>query len=263
MPITWNVDKKVISEFAPFGENIIHPWGVETADSSAFFSLEDGVGYRYSLESFEQKRYEDTLITTLVCKMKEGKWKLECVETVGEELLNRKLTLTCLEESVFMDFVLRFRFLKNFFPRAEIAGNYFDHCDSNIYHQYETKVASLIGDRPLKVVVNSVTHPRCMTPKMYVRDRHDEWIVHARLLPNKWNYEVIKLCNRVVKTRPLPQWISRPLLKSKKIRDSLWYRGEVAPFKRGIMRYINPLAIPLVKLPKGEVLSWDVDVRWN
>jgi hypothetical protein len=49
----WHISHGVIDGVYVGGINIIYPWGIETADRSAFFSLERGVGYRYTVLSEE------------------------------------------------------------------------------------------------------------------------------------------------------------------------------------------------------------------
>lgn len=53
MSSLYHYQQAVLTEWRPnesFSESIIYPWGVETADSDGFFSLEQGVGYRYRVK---------------------------------------------------------------------------------------------------------------------------------------------------------------------------------------------------------------------
>ena len=247
----WKVAKNTISELLVNGENMIYPWGIETADSYAFFSLEDGLGYRYKVLEQEKKTTDNRFYQRIVVEMREGKW----------ELIRRKATLTCLEDSVAMDFVMRFRFRKKFFEKALIAGEIFSHKNTNIYYQYPVKEAALIGDTySVKIEAEKAECSEKMRPHMYVRDAENEWVVHARMLPSTADKQVIKLCNPWALSYPLPQFISKPILSIPFIKKELWYRGERQHYTNRIVRRINPMAYPLVRMPKGTKLNWEVTV---
>lgn len=257
----WFIERGTISKLFKDGENIIYPWGFETADSSAFFSLEEGIGYRHEILEKSINTTDISFNAQYVVRMKEGLWKLEIEDEIhSSNRISRKAILTCLEKSCFMDFVLRFRFRKSFYPIAKIAGKEIPHKNSNIYHQYPVLEAALPPNLHLRVV--DYCNSKQLSPFMYVRDLNDEWIVHARMLPCKWNKEVIKLCNAWAKTKPLPQMISKPLLAVDPIRNALWYRPERKPFTNKILKRINPSAIPIATLAKGEILNWHVEVMF-
>jgi len=259
----WKIENNCISKLDVKGDNLILPWGMETADSSAFFSLEDGVGYRYQMISREVDHTDQHYRGCYVVQMVEGKWKLNIEDKIlSEHSLHRTAKLLCLEDSHFMDFVMRFRFKKSYFPFAMIDGKKFQHANTNIYYQYPVREASLEGEKyQITLNVEEVQCPESLSPYMYVRDHEDEWVVHARMLPVNWDKEVVKLCNPWAKTRPLPQVLSNFLLAVPAIKKSLWYRGEKKPFTNRIMRRINPLACPIVKLKQGEELLWKVKVE--
>lgn len=195
--------------------------------------------------------------------MRQGHFKLELNEFLNESDILRELHLETLAQTRLMDFVLRFRFKKELFPLASIAGQTFEHNNTNIYHQFETREATLKGPQgEIKIRVEDVFCPPSFIPHLYVRDRGDEWIVHARLLPASWDRETIKLCNSFFKTSPLPQFLSRLFLAIPAVRKALWYRGERAPFKGKILRWLNPNAFAFCTLPRGEKLSWKVRMSW-
>lgn len=265
MMLRWKIERRVISELFFNNENVINPWGIETADSSAFFSLEEGKGWRYQIlkEDYllNDKQYRAELIT----RMKEGLWSLEIKDNISEpNCVARKARLNCLEDSFFMDFVMRFRFKKEFIQYAEIAGKRYYHHDTNIYYQYPAEAVFLKGrDFDVTISVIDKKVPDKMRCYMYVRDRADEWVVHARMLPCQWDKEVLKLCNVWAGTRPLPQVLTNIILKSEKARKRLWYRSESAPYKNKILRLINPNVFPMVRIGKGEELVWNITVQIN
>lgn len=252
---------RVINELTFKNKNIILPWGIETADMDSFFSLEKGIGYRYEegyfKEDFSRKQYHyETEI-----KMKFGHWKLEGTEHIeNDSQIVREATLTCLEDTWLMDFVMRFRFPREQFSIAEIAGKTIEFQGTNIYHQYPIDEVYLSG-KTLQCRIK-VIDKRChkkLQPVMYVRDsNHDEWIVHVRMIPVCSDIEIIKLCNSWYKTKAIPHWLSRIILKSEYLKKRLWYAGERKEFKSKLMRFINPNAFPMVRLKKGERLTWKV-----
>lgn len=261
--MSWKFEHNVLTELEIGGKNAILPWGIETADSSSFFSLEDGVGYRYQLEDFSHVIHESGANTSLISKMKQGRWKLECTDQIATRSVLRTAILTCLDDSVFMDYVMRFRFKKEHFHSATINGQTYTHKNTNIYNQHPVDHVSLDGITKLTVRIRDKKCPDSFVPMMYVRDRGDEWIVHARMIPRNGTFDVIKMCNRYMGTRPLPQWITKLLLIIPSIKEKLWYRGERSPYRNKVMRVLNPCAFSMVRLQKGETLKWDVEVSWN
>ena len=259
----WEVQNNTISKLYVKERNLIHPWGIETADSSAFFSLEDGFGYRYSLLGEEKYHDDKTFRYTCRVEMQEGSWDLFLYDRIiDNSRVLRTARLLCLKDSYFMDFVMRFCFHKHFFPKAQIAGYTYHHRNTNVYYQYPTSKVSLNGESEKIIIhVQKSSSPEQLKPHMYVRDNNQQWVVHARMLPTRWEKEVIKLCNNWAQTRPLPQCLSNLILSSKKAKKALWYRGERSPFTGKILKRINPAAFPMVLLKKGQELYWQVEME--
>jgi hypothetical protein len=260
--LKWEIKKNVITEIVLDGNNLINPWGIETADSFAFFSLEEGIGYRYHVieEKFNAGEKEYTSLSHV--KMREGEWKLNTKDELEGNKIIRTAELLCVEDSIFMDFVVRFRFKKEHFNEAQINGKKIIHTKSNVYHQYEVDKAQLTGaDYQVNV---RTTYSDCagkFRPHLYVRDHQDEWVIHARMIPNSSHKNVIKLCSRYFKTMPLPQFITNFILLSDKLKSYLWYRSEHLPYKNRIMKFFSPNAFPMIKLQKGQSLKWRVEVE--
>jgi hypothetical protein len=262
--LKWKIDKNVISELYYEGQNIINPWGFETADSSAFFSLEKGVGWRYEkleeIYDFDDFSFKANLTT----QMQEGKWKLNIDDKIiDDKIIERRVEAIILENSFFMDFVMRFRFKKEFIEYAKIDNKIIYHKNTNIYYQYSVEEVFLKGKEfDIKIGIIDKIVPEKMEPVMYVRDNNDEWVVHVRMIPKKCDKEVIKICTRWAGTRPLPQKLSNVLLKWKWLRKQLWYRGEKQPYKCRLFRkFINPCAFGMVKIKKGSKLMWKVKLE--
>jgi len=256
--LKWKLSKNLVSElYNNNGANFIHPWGLETADSWSFFSLEKGVGYRYSLLGESIEKQEKVLTQHLDIQFKEGRFSLVHKDQLDDKVIIRESDLIARSDSVFMDFVQRYRFKKEFFEYALIAGQKIVHTNSNVYHQFPVKEVVLKGtDLTIRISIDKVETANKFTPTMYVRDRGDEWIVHVRMIPSNDEFMVIKLCSRYFKTSPLPQWLTSAILFFPTIRNALRYRTERSPYKSRLMNFFAPNAFPMVRLKCGERLSW-------
>lgn len=247
--LSWEIENGIISNLTMGKDQLINPWGVETADSWGFFSLEKNIGYRH-FRSDEETRFDhkDSSINLKV-EMPEGNWRLSSADSLKLNSIVRTVRLQTLTESWFMDFVLRFRFKKSHFDFAEIAGQKIYHQDSNVYHQYPVREVWLHGPRyRICLKMLDVLHGHQLSPYMYVRDFKDEWVVHIRLLPSNNDRLVIKLCNQWSKTKPLSPFLNEELLKKAWVKKNLLYRSERQPYKNKFMRILCPNAFPLINL---------------
>ena len=194
-------------------------------------------------------------LAKFVVQMREGKWRLKIDERWDANTITRRHELVCLEDSHFMDFVVRYRFKKEFISKVFIANRELTFKNSNIYNQYEVDRVRLIGDG-LNMEVSILEAETCnkFTPMMYARDCGDERIIHCRMIPKDFDKEVIKLCVPWY-NRAIPQWMSNILLSTTPLRNYLWYHGEKKPYKFP-MNKIAPNAFPIVKLNKGQQLQF-------
>lgn len=260
--LKWKIENNVISSLSFEGMDLINPWGVETADSWAFYSMEKNIGYRYQELAFTRDLSDAKYTTSQHIKMKEGEWKLSTTDEIIDHSVIRTAELVCVEDSILMDFVVRFRFKKKYFNQAMIADQKIPHTMSNVYHQYVTNEATLEGEN-LKLTVNiigSETSGR-FTPHLYVRDHQDEWVVHARMIPNSSDKDVIKLCSKYFATSPLPNIMTKSFLSFSNVKDYLWYHSEHSPYKNRLMKFFSPNAFPMIRLKKGQSLKWRVGVK--
>lgn len=242
--IEWNIN----------GENIIEPWGFETADSYSFFSQETG-GYRNKIVERKVEATKTQNNAMYVVEMGEGRWRLNISEKTDGRRILRRHTLTILEDSFLMDYVSRFCFRKKFFDIAVINGREIQHRKTNLYYQHPVREVELRGDRySVKIKIDSSINAGKFREHMYVRDYEDVWVVHARLLPIKWDKEVIKICRRWY-NKAIPKNISGILLRCRQIRDYLWYRGETRQPNFPVNAY------PIVKLAAGDVLELTTEVE--
>lgn len=262
--IKWEIKNNVIYSLFVQGCNVINPWGIETADSWAFFSQEKGIGYRYTLINQSSEVGEKFYRTSQEIKMQEGHWILDTEDIIIGNKVRRTATLKCVEDSTFMDFVIRFRFKSSFFKQAKINDKTYKHVGSNIYHQHIAKSAELAGPNigtTVKIIEFNCAEK--FIPHMYVRDHLDEWVVHARMIPKINDKVVIKLCSKYFKTSPLPLWLSNTILAIPTVKERLWYRSEHSPYKNKIAKVFSPNAFPMVVLKKGESLKWVVEVAFH
>ncbi|HVY81199.1 MAG TPA: hypothetical protein VG994_09485 [Steroidobacteraceae bacterium] len=261
--LSWNVERGVIRELRKDGTNLILPWGIETADSSGFFSLEPGIGYRHTRLAEHSRADERSSSTQALVAMPEGLWNLTLEDRIeASDLISRTAALTTVDDTVLMDFVVRLRFRKSLFHTAHIADRTLEHRASDVYNQYPVRSARLDGrDFSVRIDIEESQCTPALVPMLYVRDHADEWIVHARMIPCRYHKEVIKICNGWAGTRSLPLWLSRALLAVPGVRSRLWYRNERRPYPRLMRRLFNPNAFPLALLPKGESLRWRLRVQ--
>lgn len=244
-------------------ENIVYPWGAETADSDGFFSLDPAAGYRYRVISQTLETNGQYISSEQEIVMRNGHWRLMTNDRVQENLVCRRLQFEAIEDCLQMDFVMRFRFKKVFFTHAMINGMKIIHCNSNVYHQFPVHSASLhstMGE--MKITLGDYETNGHFLPELYVRDRGDEWIVHVRMMPVHHDVKIIKMCNRYMRTKSLPQWLTTLILMIPGVKKELWYRGERRPYLSLLGRVLNPNAFALGKVGKGEKLTMNVECQW-
>ncbi len=258
--LEFNIRKQVLCELFLDKNNIIFPWGFETSDSWSFYSMEDGLGYRYDEKVLNEKIEVNKYNRESEIYMREGSIDLKIEDHLEKNCIIRSAQSVCLEDTYLLDYVLRFRFKKRLFKYALIGNEKIEHKNQNIYHQYPVDCIRLVGeDLSLNIGIEESIVPDKMAPFMYVRDQKDEWVIHARMLPVTHDKTVIKLCNSWYKTKPIPSSVSKLILSSKRIKKYLMYRGEKGPyFKFPLMRFVNPNAFPLVFLKKDTQLKWKV-----
>lgn len=261
----WTIENNTISALDFSGTNLIKPWGIELADSSSFYSLEDGFGLRYQILDQSLSSGDRTFKAKVKTRMSEGEWELSINDSiVDDKTVVRQSKLHCLKDTALMDFVVRFRFQSQYFNRGAISGREYEHRNTNVYYQFPTDRASLFGNKcSVTISILDCEMPSSFSPHLYIRDQEGEWVVHARMLPNAYDKVVIKLCNPWYDTRPLPQKVSDGILQIPGMKKALLYRCERNPYKGRIMRRINPQAIPIKWVKAGTTLFWKVQMKVN
>lgn len=262
--ISWKIKDNIISEISLQNEpNIIEPWGVETADSWSFFSLEKNVGYRYHTTSEQVEALTTSLKQSKEIEFSSGRFKLISEDLIVDNKICRTSELIAESDLDLMDFVQRYRFKKEFFSCALINGQKIVHRNTNVYYQFPVKEVELHGNYRIKIKILEQETAGKFQPTMYVRDRGEEWIVHIRMMPVQYASVVIKLCSSLFKTSPLPSWLTHIILSVPGVYNRLLYRGERTPYRSKIARLFSPNAFPMARLKKGERLYWKSVMEWH
>ena len=239
------------------GENVIYPWGIETADAWAFFTQEWG-GYRHQILKQHGEEGDDFNCSEFVVQMREGRWHLKIDESWNTNTITRRHELVCLEDSWFMDFVSRYVFKSSSFQKAEIAGLIIPHQNYYRNYQHPVRQVRLFGaDLEVTVDLIDVEAPEKFSPFMYVRGAQDSWVVHVRLFPANFERKVVKMVNGVKMATPIPQTLANILLAIPPIRNKIWYAGDHGDWSWPI----NGLG--LVLLPKKSAIKLESKVRFK
>lgn len=250
-----NFDKEgFIRELLINKKNVIFPWGIETADSKGFFSLnEEGVRQKIISKNFHLKNKR--LVGKIKARLPFSLWELKIDESFNKKII-RKHELTCKENCQFNDFVSRFVFRKEFVKEVEIAGKKLIHRDTRFKYEYPVKSVKVSLKGGGKIIINLKKYKtiKFLEPTIYVRDLKDRWIVHIRLFPKNPEIKQIKITRKSF-NKALPQRFSDLILRSKRIKEFLWYRGRTKRFSP-----INAMGLVLAK--KGDVLMLETEVRY-
>lgn len=201
-------------------------WGAETADRKSFFTLtERHRGCEHETQSCLPM--EHGFRRRVEARMGEGHWAMDIETRVQDNKISIKQSLTCIEASVFQDFVVRFKFDKASFEEGRIGGRSIRHANTNIWNQYPVNVATLSG--PNGTVTIRVGH--CETAgkfrqELYIRDEPASWIVHARFIPlEPSDLYWIRWGNRFFNWS-LGDAASRRILRLRWLKNMLWYLAE-------------------------------------
>lgn len=237
-------------------DNLVYAWGIEFADAKSFFSLEWD-GWRTKKKVHEVHTSRNAARALLSVDLLEGSFLVLDETRITGNTIVREATLTAVEDSFLMDFVVRYRFTKRAFHHAYIGDRVLEHHNTNIYYQYPVTSAALYGEEfAVDVTMHDVEMAGIFSPFMYVRDWQDEWIVHCRLLPKVVAREVVKL-NAPWYNRALPESLGNTLLRFPVFKKRFWYRAEKKRYAAWDIasRFFRPSAYPLAMLKKGQRLK--------
>ena len=202
----------------------------------------------------------------LIKKKKSINYKIQIKSVDGRYLLkgyelktNRKILRTniikAIHNTYIMDYVIRYRFKKKYINYVLINNKKYFHNNRNNYFQKKTKRIILVSSNfVIKIILDKINLPsKKFYQVMYARDEKNEWIIHIRILPKKFDKFVIKICNKWFNTQPIPQFITNFLIKYKFIRQYLLYKPEKKPYQNFIMRgFLNLSLIPVTLIKKDK-----------
>jgi hypothetical protein len=158
--------------------------------------------------------------------MSEGHWSMDIETRLHDGRISIAQSLTCIDRSVFQDFVIRFKFADSSFAEGWINNCRITHQNRNIWHQHEASEVRLLGKRGIIRLSMRGTYADKFRACMYLRDEPGSWIAHARLVPREpCDLYWIRWANRFG-TLSLSDLWSRRLLRSQWLKDRLWYLAE-------------------------------------
>ncbi len=171
-----------------------------------------------------------------------------------------KLRIQALDEILLQDAVIRLVFDKAAIKYGRIADKTVHHTNSDKYRLYPTNKVTLIGKDGVTIYVtlDHADGAGRFDPYMYLRDRGDHWIIHARMLPSAPVDQVwLRWANRFF-TLSAPGWFSALLWRMPVFKKLLWRLRE----RMG--RHCPEIqAVPLNRLKAGQSLSMEVTCHFQ
>lgn len=252
MRITSDTTKGFFKTLRVAGQNCINPWGIEAADSaSAFRWSEKPLRLKQNFTPRKQSESESQGDIDVIAS--EGEWHITYDETMSENVITRTHSLEAVTDTYLLDFVSRYRFKKKWFDSAKINRMDITKPLPFAYYQFRTKQAELFGQLTARVNVIDVNNAGLFDQVMYVMEKKDEWVIHARLLPKKASRYILKLCTPWF-NKAVPDILARPFIRIEWIRDYLLYRGERILYKKP-WSALAPNVYKLAFLPRGTKIT--------
>jgi hypothetical protein len=234
-----------------FGSIQFGPWGFEASDRVSF------------LTTSEQSRHVEVLEHPNRFLFAEGKWALEYQtrQESHEPTLRINAQFTALRDGLLQDAVIHLVFDKSAFAYGEIANRRINHRNRDKYRLYPVNHVRLCGaEHSVDISLDHSEGTGRFTPYMYLRDRGDHWIVHARLLPDvKRDIDIVWLrwANRFF-TLSAPDRLAKLLWQMPGGKAVLWRTreklGRLCP---------EVQAVPLNRLSAGQTLELGVSCRFR
>ena len=234
-------------------------WGIETSDRLSFFTLTEK-GQNYNIISDTTSKLSDnSYYRELEVKMGEGHWKLLITTKVYQNKFCMKTKLIALTNSIFQDFVHRYRFNQEAFNYGIINNNKILFTGSNIWYQYNIRSASLYNQSFISSIKTvDFTTNNYFTPEMYVRDEPSGyWIVHSRFIPKSPDLFWIKWDTRFGRIINIKGQLAKLFLSNKHIKKALWYRAEKVGGRPNI------IALGLTKMKKGDEVELHTECSFD
>ena len=230
-----------------FGDISFADWGIECSDRHSFVTLTDTPRNAHN--------------TGNIWYLSGGRLKIDLkTHLVGPRCLAVSASFTALDDIMLQDAVIRFVFAKTGIDHGIIADQSFKHANSDKYRLYPVRQAELVSHANHRAVLTLTRSDGAgrFAPYLYLRDRDDHWIIHARLLPCGPVDQVwLRWANRFF-TLSAPDWVAKRLWRIGPVRRFLWRLRE----RRG--RHCPEIqAVPLNRLKAGQTLGMEVTCHFH
>ncbi|WP_417812147.1 hypothetical protein [Thalassospira alkalitolerans] len=230
-----------------FGDIMFGDWGFECSDRQSFVTL--------SQTCRNATRSDDDW------HLAEGHWHLRYQTTrQSHNTIRIRAKLTAITDGILQDAVIRLVFNKSAIIAGEIAGQRYRHTDSDRYRLHPVTTAKLRGENgtTITVTLDKVDGAGRFAPYLYLRDRGDCWIIHARLLPvDPVDHIWLRWANRFF-TSAAPDWLARLIWNCHGGKRLLWRLRE------RLGRHCPEIqAVPLNRLRAGQVLKLGVTCHFQ
>ena len=233
-----------------FGAMTFGMWGIEFSDRHSFATLTDTP--------------RNAHVSNNIWQLEQGRWhsSLRTAQT-APTTISASAQFTALDHAPLQDAVLRMVFDKHAISHGKIAGKTYRHRDRDIYRLHpidQAREVRLIGTDGREIIITLDTYDGAgrFAPYLYLRDRGDHWIVHARLLPtNPVDHVWLRWANRFF-TLSAPDRLSRALWDMPGGKKMLWRLRE-----RMGRHFPEIQAVPLNRLSPGDTLWLGVTCRFR
>lgn len=230
-----------------YGDITFGPWGIECSDQHSFVTLTDtprNAQRDGNIWHLSSGRLEITLATS----------------QTSANGIKQHATFTALDDVALQDAVIRMVFDKSAIAYGIIAGRTVTHSNSDKYRLHATRDAKLFssGGKTVTVTLDHADGLGRFDPYLYLRDRADDWIIHARLLPTEpVDHVWLRWANRLF-TATAPVALADLLWRFGLSRKLLWRMRE----RMG--RHCPEIqAVPLNILKRGQSLELEVTCHFH
>lgn len=230
-----------------FGDVRFSNWGVECSDRHSFVTLTDIARNAHQTDG--------------IWHLSGGRLKID-LETrlIEPDVLSIQARFTALDDIALQDAVVRLVFDRQGIDHGVIADKKYRHTNSDKYRLHSVDHAQLTSTSGKHVLVTLKTADGAerFAPYLYLRDRDDHWIIHARFLPQEpVDHVWLRWANRFF-TLSAPDCLARLLWHFGPTRNFLWRLRE-----RMGRNWPEFQAIPLNKIWQGQSLSLEVTCHFR
>lgn len=230
-----------------YGDIRFGAWGIECSDRHSFVTLTD--------------LPRNAFFKGGVWHLASGRLKIELkTAQTSPNTLTIKAAFTALDDTALQDAVIRTVFDKSNIKHGMIANQTIPHTNSDKYRLHKTDHAKLAskGGHVVTVRLTKSDGAGRFQPYLYLRDRDDHWIIHARMLPIDPVDQVwLRWANRFF-TASAPDAAARFIWKFKPTRKLFWLLRE------RLGRSCPEIqAVPLNILKSGQSLSMEVTCHFR